>query len=118
LKFKGHITTEPQQLFHDDFILNSNAPVSSEYYKVINPISIGIFNLIKKPTLTVLFKMSEAEPGWPAATKVWYTLRDPYATENVNDLYYVFNQNNGITMTSLKAAFVYENKAPFRMVST
>lgn len=108
LKFEGSLslngTIEQEQfLFGEDFIFNPNAPLSSEYYRVVQDIPVGIFNLVNPITLVEMDCLDDSKV---------FTLHNPiYPNEN-RELNYVLNPNCGLNLISMKAAFVYEDEEP------
>ena len=102
LKLEGSITDVPDLLISDDFILNSSASPTSQYYIPVNPISLGVFNLIDKPIITGeaiwTYKRSRAKK------EEYYVLGEP--------LRYVFNENSDLEFVSMKSAFASIDNEP------
>jgi|GEM_PF-1183417 len=105
IKFEGTITNN-ELLFATDFILNNNASLSIEYNKPVQDIPIGVFNLANNINLYY------AESKTKNVTREYYSLLKPNSHSSADELKYVFNENSGLIMTSMKAAFVYEDYEP------
>ena len=108
IKFQGSLELEgtisnTTLLVSDDFILNSNASTSSQYYVPLNDIRFGVFNLIEKPVLQ-----------WDSFTRgcgrfctydiSLYVLKAP--------LSYVLNEASEMNLVSMKVAYAWDDREP------
>ncbi len=109
LELSGKIENE-KLLISEDFVFNPNAPLSSEYYRFVQDVPIGVFNLIASPILVKLNDGWPEEYGGPRQTG--YTLHNPEYPSQKKELNYVLNPDCGLELISMKAAMVYENKSP------
>lgn len=113
LKFEGDITGEIP-LCTNDFILNPNAPLNpdgSEYYKVVQNIPIGVFNLVNAPNLYYIDTDMYYDCGGKTCLTYMREMFFNLSSEN-NELNYVFNEDCGLEITSMGAAIAFSNREP------
>jgi hypothetical protein len=95
--FSGTITND-QLLMRSAIILNSDAPLSSEYLKPVQHINWGIFNI--KDPITVY---------WSDFRDIFMTCGSLYSLGNLP--YYYFN-SNWLDLVDLKMAYTYKHRSP------
>ncbi|NMO21059.1 hypothetical protein HPC49_29035 [Pyxidicoccus fallax] len=102
LKMTGTITTA-QQIDMGDFAL-STGPTAPDFYRPVQPIPWGVFNLTDKPTMLV---SGYASGCYDDYGKILYC-------EEAGDYAlappaYVVNPNAGLTLKSIKTAFIFHD---------
>ncbi|WNG16866.1 hypothetical protein [Cystobacter fuscus] len=102
LQMSGTISTT-RQIFATDLAL-VQGPTAPDFYRPLNPITWGLFNLTQKPLLRALVYRDECIDDYGMLR---YCEQDyGFALGN---LQYVFNPNAGVTLKSIKAAFTYSS---------
>ncbi|WKN40697.1 T9SS type A sorting domain-containing protein [Tunicatimonas pelagia] len=107
LNFKGDLAIEGtienrKELFRLGLKLNHNAPTSSEYYRPVQYIPWGVFSLVEKPVIGTEACFIEGPSD--SRGKCGFSL--------MNELKYTFNDNTGLSLVSMKAAFTFEDREP------
>lgn len=96
IKFKGSIETSPFLIYARDLGLKAgvgnNPP---DHYRVLQPISWGVFNLIKKPTLKACYTLVRPIQHWWSNWSI-----------RVDSLDYNFNNNSDMQLQSVEGALV------------
>jgi hypothetical protein len=111
LTMTGTITTV-QQIDMGDFAL-STGPAAPDFYRPVQPIPWGVFNLTEKPLMLVTAYASGCYNDYG---KILYCEEaGDYALAPPS---YVVNPNAGLTLKSVKTAFIYWGAAPSAFVDS
>ncbi|MFP2928634.1 hypothetical protein ACLESO_26250 [Pyxidicoccus sp. 3LG] len=110
LTLQGNITLV-QQIDMGDFALNPG-PAAPDFYRPVQTIPWGVFNLTQKPTIHKTVRASGCVDDYG---QVLYC--EDSADYVLNAPTYVVNPNAGVTLTSVKAAFIFGRNGPSSFVA-
>ncbi len=108
LKFKGSITTSPFPLYSLDLGLSSGTGANPpDYYRVVQPITWGVFSLQSKPIIenwlddTTTCEYNDYYEEWECSPDfVW-------AYTNLKEFNYYFNNNANLYLQKIRLAYIY-----------
>ncbi len=121
ISFKGSITTSPLPVFSRDFGLTyiGNGSSPSDYYRPLNNIKWGVFSLNTKPTVDPYYDeeircfwnshWNECECDDDYSPPPYGSSFSHYQFANIS---YSVNPYAGMTLSSIKLAYVFDNKEP------
>lgn len=103
LKMEGTITTSPFPLYSIDLgLASSTGSNPPDYYRSLQPIPWGVFNVKYKPAVEILLLT-----GKNCNNVMEFETR----------IVYDFNNDVGLTLDEINAAYVYQNKRPTPLYS-
>ncbi|MEM9982530.1 MAG: hypothetical protein AAF734_08540, partial [Bacteroidota bacterium] len=121
IAFEGSITTSPFPIFSRDFGLAyiGDGPNPSDYYRPLNSIKWGVFSLNTKPTVDPYYD-EEISCDWNSHWNECECDDDysppPYGSSfshyQFANISYSFNPYVGLTLSSIKLAYTYDNAPP------